>query len=338
MHQTKDNLHTVMYQNDMITYAYSRYLNHTPRFLTKDMVEELANDCSVSNETAFLSLFSAACGLDPDTTPSHRTLEREYLYRGVRLLETNAYANDAYCKAVAFSDQRLGRWEMKTGFYAAYEPFVWNHPVLTSDFREIPQIGYFREEFRFPAILENRVEWMTVTPNEIETMRQPIANAHGNVLTLGLGLGYFAFHAAQKDTVKSVTVIEHDASVIELFQTHLLPQFPNREKIRVLSADAFDFVSSAAHTNEFDYIFADLWHDQSDGLPMYLRLRRIQKQLGGKDWDYWIEPLLLSSLRRMVYDRISDKNAPLRLDGIPHEELLSDAFLKRLAPDVKGIE
>ena len=335
MQSNQNDLHTVMYQNDMITYAYSRYLNHTPRFLTKDMVEDLARDCRVGTETAFLSLFSAACGLDPDTIPSHRTLEREYLYKGVRPLDPATYADDAYCKAVSFSDQRLGNWEMKTGFYTPYEPFVWNHPVLTPDFREIPQIGYFREEFRFPAILENGVEWMTVTPNEIETMRQPIANAHGNVLTLGLGLGYFAFHAAQKEDVGSVTVIERDASVIELFQTHLLPQFPNRQKIRVECCDAFDFLTPT-RVSAYDSVFADLWHDPSDGLPLYLRLRRIQKRLDGKDWDYWIEPSLLSSLRHMVYDRITDPNTPLRLEGVSHRELLSDEFLKRLAPDVKG--
>ena len=337
MPSNRDELYTVMYQNDMITYAYSRYLNHTPRFLTSDMVESLAHDCSVSNETAFLSLFSAACGLDPESTPSHRTLEREYLYPGVRRLESNAYANDAYCKAVAFSDQRLGRWEMKTGFYAPYEPFVWNHPVLTSNFREIPQIGYFSEEFRFPAILEDGVEWMTVTPNEIETMRQPIENSHGSVLTLGLGLGYFAFHAAQKENVESVTVVERDASVIDLFRTHLLPQFPNRQKIMFEHADAFAFLTPD-RMKAYDYVFADLWHDPSDGLPLYLRLRRMQKQLGGTNWDYWIEPSLLSSLRHMVYDRITDHNSPLRLDGVPPSELLSNDFLKRLAPDVRGIE
>jgi len=338
MHQRKADLDTVMYQNDIITYAYSRYPNHTPRFLTREMVEELANDCSVSNETAFLSLFSAACGLDPDATPSHRTLEREYLYRGVRQLQGSDYTNDAYCQAVSFSDQQLGRWEMKTGFYAPYEPFVWNHPVLTPEFREIPQIGYFSEEFRFPAILEDGVEWMTVTPNEIETMRQPIQNSHGRVLTLGLGLGYFAFHAAQKEEVTSVTVIERDTSMIELFKAHLLPQFPNREKICVTCADAFDFLSDAARVKEYDYLFADLWHDPSDGLPLYLRLRRRQKELGATDWAYWIEPSLLSSLRRMVYDRITDKDSPLQLDGVSPAELLSNDFLKRLAPDVKGVE
>jgi hypothetical protein len=64
----------------------------------------------------------------------------------------------------------------------------------------------------------------------------------------------------------------------------------------------------------------------------------MQKQLGGTDWDYWIEPSLLSSLRHMVYDRITDHNSPLRLDGVPPSELLSNDFLKRLAPDIRGIE
>ena len=287
MHQRKADLDTVMYQNDIITYAYSRYLNHTPRFLTREMVEELANDCSVSNETAFLSLFSAACGLDPDTTPSHRTLEREYLYRGVRQLQGSDYTNDAYCQAVSFSDQQLGRWEMKTGFYAPYEPFVWNHPVLTPEFREIPQIGYFSEEFRFPAILEDGVEWMTVTPNEIETMKAPIAAAHGEVVTYGLGLGYFPFMVSAKENVTSATVIEQDARVIELFEKHILPQFPHRNKIRLVQDDALAF---AARKPKFDFVFADIWHDPSDGVERYLLLRMLEWD--DTEYAYWIEKTL----------------------------------------------
>ena len=338
MYQSKTDLGTVMYQNDVITYAYSRYLNHHPRFLTPEMVGELARDCGVPEEEAFLSLFSAACGLDPDTTPSHRTLEREYLRLGVMCLEPDDYQNDPYCRTVRFSDQKLGRWEMKTGFYAPFEPFVRNHPVLTRELREIPQIGYFKETFHFPAILENGIEWMTVTPNEIETMREPIANSRGKVLTLGLGLGYFAFHAAQKTEVESVTVVERDTSVIELFRTHLLPQFPNREKISVIQADAFAYMETHAGREGFDRIFADLWHDPSDGLPMYLRLRRIQKKLDLKNVDYWIEPSLLSCLRHMVYDKLNDDSSPMRLEGVRAEELLTDEFLRKLAPDVKQVE
>ncbi len=329
-------LQTVMYQNDIIMYAYSRYLNHTPRFLTAEMVESLARDCHISNDEAFLSLFSASCGLEADTNAAHRAMERDYLRAGVRRLDPEVYQADPYYRTVRFSNQRVGKWEMRESEYAPYEPFVCSHPVLTKDFREIPKIGYFAERFPFPAILENGVEWMTVTPNEIETMRAPIAAAHGNVLTLGLGLGYFAFRAAEKGNVSRVTVVERDADVIDLFSKFILPQFPHGEKIIIVKADAFDYLETLP-SDAFDYLFADLWHDQSDGLPLYLRLRRMERAKGWKQTDYWIEPTLLSSLRRMVYDKITDPDSPMQLRGVPIEEFLSNAFLKRLAPDIQKI-
>ena len=329
-------LQAVMYQNRVVTYAYSRYLNHMPRALTPDMVESLARDCDVSPDEAFLCLFSAACGLETDTNPSHRSLERNSLRTGVRRLDPEVFRADAYFRTVVFSTQKIGKWEMRESDYAPFEPFVCNHPVLTKDFREIPQIGYFSERFTFPAILENGVEWMTVTPNEIGTMRAPIAAAHGRVLTLGLGLGYFAFCAAEKETVERVTVVERDADVIDLFTRYILPQFPHKEKIEIVKADAFDHLETLT-PDDFDYLFADLWHDQSDGLPLYLRLRRMEQEKCWKQTDYWIEPTLLSSLRHMVYDKITDTDEPMQLQGIPIEEFLSDAFLKKLAPDVKAL-
>ena len=330
-------LDTVMLQNDLIAYAYSHYLNEMPRLLSPEMVSDLARDCDIDEHAAFLSLFAAACGLEPDTNEKHRLLEREYILSGVRLLDPTVYESDSYYRTVKFSNQSLGGWEMKQSFYAPFEPFVRNHPQITKNLREIPQIGYFNREFHFPAILENGVEWMTVTPNEIETMRKPIQKSHGNVLTLGLGLGYFAFSAAEKEAVKSVTVVERDPNVIALFQKHILPQFPNADKIQIVEVDALIYLKDDPHVPDFDYIFADLWHDQSDGLPLYLQLSRTARDRRLCSIDYWIEPTLLSSLRRMVYDKITDPKQPLKLQGIPIEDFLSDEFLKRLAPDVKAI-
>ena len=331
------HLETIMDQNDLIAYAYSHYLNEMPRLLSPEMVHNLAAECDINQHTAFLTLFTAACGLEPDVNQRHRTLERTYIHPGVKQLDPSIYENDPYYQTIRFSNHTCGRWQMKESFYVPFEPFVCNHPILTPDFREIPQIGYFNREFRFPAILENGIEWMTVTPNEVETMRQPIQHSSGKVLTLGLGLGYFAFSAAEKPEVESVTVVERDQNVIKLFREQILPQFPNRQKICIIEGDAVEYLQKSATVPDFDYIFADLWHDQSDGLPLYLRLCRIEKERALKRVDYWIEPTLLSSLRRMVYDKITDPKNPLKLQGISTEELLSDAFLKRLAPDVKAI-
>lgn len=333
MRNDQNSLREVMEQNDLVTYAYSQYLNRTPRFLTADMVESLASDCDLSRDEAFLTLFAAACGFDTAAERSHREIERAYIRTGVRRLDPEIYRGDRYYQTVKFPEKKMGKWEMRQEFYAPYEPFVRTHPVLTEQFRSIPQLGYFDESFAFPAILENGVEWMTVTPNEIETMREPIAACHGRVLTLGLGLGYFAFHASCKTDVESVTVVERDRDVIELFRAELLPQFPHREKVRIEEADAFAFLDRDAVRRSYDSIFADLWHDQSDGLEMYLRLRRIEEKRKLPRVDYWIEPTLLSALRCVLWKRLTEEISVTdhhQSDAIA--TVLSDAFLRELAP------
>jgi hypothetical protein len=135
-----------------------------------------------------------------------------------------------------------------------------------------------------------------------------------------------------------VTVVEKDPSVIKLFCEHILPQFPHREKIRVIEADAFAYMEHQMPREGYDYIFSDIWHDPSDGLPLYLRLKKYESLSPTTRFDYWIEPSLLSSLRRMVFDKLSDPSAPMRLAGVDPYTLLSNDFLRRLAPDVKRLE
>lgn len=328
----------VMEQNYLVTYALAEYLNHNPRLLSSDMVESFAKECDLGIDDAYQVLFCAACGFDTAENRLHRLLEREYFVRGLHALEPKEFTENPYHKTIKIKPMKLGRWELRESHYAPFEPFVCGHPQVTKEFREIPQIGYFKEQFSFPAVLENGIEWMTITPNEIETMKEPIRKANGNVLTLGLGLGYYAFMVSEKEDVTSVTVVEKDESVISLFRDIILPQFPHAEKVKIVNADAFDYLENTVKDGQFDYLFADLWHDQSDGLPLYLRLRKLEKSLPHTTFSYWIEPTILTSLRHMVFDKITDPNASIRLADISPNELLSDEFLKKLAVDIKKIE
>lgn len=327
-----------MEQNHLITYALSQYINYTPRFLSTETVESFATECDLTLDEAFRILLCAACGLDTAENRLHRQLERTYLISGLHALDPAQYTQNPYYQTIQIQPQKLGSWELRNSYYAPFEPFVCGHPQVTADFREIPQIGYFKEKFTFPAVLENGIEWMTITPNEIETMKQPIQEAFGSVLTLGLGLGYYAFMVSEKEAVQSVTVIEKDIQVIRLFEDVILPQFPNRHKINIVQADAFEYLENSAQRAAYDYVFADLWHDQSDGLPMYLRLRKLEKKFTQTKFSYWIEPTILCTLRHMVFDKLTDPSASIRLADISPQELLSDAFLQKLAPDLKKIE
>ncbi len=331
-------LKQVTQENDRILRLYADYLNLTPRLLDARTVHDLASDCGIPAADAFRALFSASIGLEIPDNPDDRRLERVYIQPGVRCLSPAPYRNDAYVKMVRFGNLSVGKWRFTHGEYHAFEPFVCGHPVLTSDFREIPQIGFFEERFSFPSVTENGVEWMTVTPNEAETMRAVIAEAHGQVLTYGLGLGYFAFHASQKPEVLSVTVIERDPDLIGLFRDCILPQFPNRDKITVLNADAFAFTEQDMKPGAFDFAFVDIWHDQSDGLPLYLRMKRLETNFPETAFRYWIEPTLLSSLRHMVTDRIFDgtDGAEIRTFG-EIETMLGNDCLRALAPKLRRI-
>ena len=323
-------LDAIMRDNDIVVSILSEYINNHPRFIDAPMVEDLARECHVSNHEAFCTLLSAACGLDTVDNPAHRALERQYLIPAIKKLDTAVYENDAYAKTVRFPNVIHGKWELCQHSYAPYEPFVRTHPVVTKDLCEIPQLGYFDVEFPFPAILENGIEWMTITPNEVETMREPIAKCRGRVLTLGLGLGYFAFHASEKPEVERVVVVERSRDVIEIFNTYLLPQFPNGKKIEIVEDDAFQYMQKEMPRGKFDYVFADLWHDASDGLEMYRKLKQYEILAPKTKFDYWIEPSLLSLLRHIVYRRITDENEPLKLGGLSPETVLTDAFLRKL--------
>ena len=269
----------------------SIYLNQIPDFVTGEIVGELVRDCRLSEKDAFLAAFAAGLGLS-DGDPFEKVLIREYLPAAVTPLAASDFRRDPYYAGVSFPAIREKGWEYKTESYAPYEVFVSDDFKALPDGRVLPQIGFFSERFDYPAVLEGGREWMTVTPNEINTMAPVIAEAEGDVLTFGLGLGYFAYMTARKDTVGSVTVVERDPAVIELFQKYLLPQFPCRDKIRVVREDAFAFASRELAPGRWSLVFTDLWHDPSDGVALWERMRRFEGRAPGTRFRYWIEPTL----------------------------------------------
>lgn len=129
---------------------------------------------------------------------------------------------------------------------------------------------------------------MSVTPNEINTMKEPILKAHGKVLTFGLGLGYFAYMVSVKENVESVTIIEKDASVISLFRKCILPQFKYKEKIKIIESDAFEFLNKLKN-GEYDFAFVDIYHDVGDGKEVYLKFKEKETLFSETEFTYWIE-------------------------------------------------
>lgn len=328
--------------NHRILTLYARYLNENPTLVTKELIEELTGACAVSPAEAFAAILSAAFDLDEEGSEADARLFHEYIAPSVFLCDPSRYQSDPYFRNIRVPEKKRDTWSLTHATYAPYEGFVCGHfGKGRAPFCEIPPIGFFAERFSFPAVKEGGQEWMAIKPNEIETMRAPLAGAHGRVLTYGLGLGYFTYMAAACERVSSVTVVERDEAVISLFRDEILPQFSHPEKVRILQADALDYAETEAKATDYDFVFADLWHDTGDGLPLYLRLKRAERTDRRTAYAYWIEDQLLSALRALIFEGLaSGEGAPMETDRAIRSiceltHLLSDESLRALSRGIR---
>lgn len=182
-------------------------------------------------------------------------------------------------------------------FFQTFPRYKKENPFLYGE------AGFFKERISFPVILENNRVWMSVVPSEIRSMEKDIEAAKGKVITYGLGLGYYAFMASEKEEVESVTVVEMSRDVISLFKRNILPQFPNKEKIRIIEADAFAFIEKQ-EDGIYDTAFSDFWSGVDDGLDLYLRFMAKTARFAKTKHSYWIETCFMEYFFRPVLIRV----------------------------------
>ncbi|MFA9422190.1 MAG: hypothetical protein ACERLG_01340 [Sedimentibacter sp.] len=159
-------------------------------------------------------------------------------------------------------------------------------------------LAYYDKDIKSTVIVENGESWMSPNLAEKNTMALPIKKAHGNVLTFGLGIGYFPYNCILKDEVESVTIVEKNSDIIKLFKEIILPQFNTMKTIKIIEGDLFDYYNDA-FLNSFDYIFVDVWKNETDGLELYEQM--MKKDVSTKNIDYWIEDAILYSLQQYVF-------------------------------------
>jgi len=335
-----ETLATIFQNNNAVREVLADFLNNNEKFITEEMLKEITEEYDMQPSMAFAMLLASTCGLEIHDNQLHKQIFNDYFLPSIKELSTKDFAKDKYFKTIEFPQKKFKDWEFTFSEYLPCEAFIFDDLITTSTFREYPQIGFFRENFKFPCVKQNQREWMAIKPNEILSMQTPIENAFGKVLTLGLGLGYFAFMASEKKTVESVTIVESDKNIIELFSEYILPQFPEKQKIRIINQDALAFLLNFQE-NTFDYVFSDIWHDESDGLPLYLKILNFSRNFKTTKFDFWIEKSMLSSLRNTVFWSLYDIFKKQKQTQNPKDEktittyqqfvnMLSDKELKKL--------
>lgn len=293
--------------NYRVTELYATYLERFPELITKEMIDELTDDGYITEKDAAAAIIAEAFGLDDANGGDSRRIIREYIRPSVVILDSKKYTENKYYKNIKIDNVKDGSWELRLESYAPYRAVICGDIIINEDFSEVPPLGFFTEEFHFPAVLENGNEWMTLTPVDLDTCDEAIDKAHGKVITFGLGLGYYAYMASEKEEVESITVIEKSPDVISLFKKYILPQFSHPEKVRIICDDAFLYAEKSMPGENYDFAFVDTWRDASDGAPMYERMMALEPLSPNTEFSYWIENFLISRLRAFKFEELYRK-------------------------------
>ena len=313
----------VFHDNFRITQLYALYLERFPELITRELVADLTGGGYMSESEAVAALLCEIFGLDTEKSADDRRLYRDYILPSVRMMDEKRYVSNPYYKNIPLADIKRGDWEIKTESYAPYRGVIASDMIIREDFTEIPPLGFFKNEFKFPAVLEGGNEWMTLTPVDLDTVDDAITEAHGKVITFGLGLGYYTYMVAEKEEVESITVVERNPEVISIFKEFILPKFPHKEKVRVIEADAYAYMEKEMPKENYDLAFVDIWRDASDGSKAYRKMKPLEKLSEKTKFLYWIEGFIISRLRAERFAELDEAYESGKL-SMTKEEIIKE--------------
>lgn len=125
---------------------------------------------------------------------------------------------------------------------------------------------------KYVRLTVNRQLVMSDTPMEVDTNREVVRKANGNVLIGGLGIGLILTPIARKPQVDRLVVVEKNANVIALVEPRLRETLGNdSSKLTIVHGDAHEWLP--ARNRRFDVVYLDIWTDISpDAVPAMERL------------------------------------------------------------------
>ncbi len=217
--------------------------------------------------------------------------DKEYIkafFQNSKKFTKRDFDTNKYLKAIKkVPTVQIGNLTLTECEYSRGEFFQYDYPDFTKPF-VVPKIGFCTDNVSFPTLYEGVMPWMSICPSEIYSMQSQMDSAFGNVLVLGLGLGYYPFIIANSEKVKSITIVEINPTIIEIFNKYLFPHFSNKDKIKIVCLDAIKYLDTVTPT-DYDYCFCDIWESQIDGAKFYKLIKPYESILPNTKFTYWIE-------------------------------------------------
>lgn len=216
-------------------------------------------------------------------------------------IRTKKYLESPYHSHVRPPRKRVGKFSYQAVTIQAGELF--NADQIQKDPRrelnDWMRLRALDEPYEALFLMEGERAWMMDTPSEALTNDPHAQRAHGRVLAMGLGIGYFPYMALLNPKVESVTVIERSGEVIELFEGQLRRFFPPEKKMKIVQDDAANWFNQEK-MEEYDFVYVDLWHAEEDGLRILSALLE-QYVPPLEKAEFWIEDSIMETVWTMSF-------------------------------------
>lgn len=281
-------------KSDLIKLNKLFKVDYNNKLIAEFLIYYLNNATLINNENIFQEMIETF-QLEDDFVD---LLKKYKLDKNIKKLEIKEYVDNEFNKNI-FLDSIVDKdYKLNIEKYQPYQCFLYKSIETININQEITSIGYFKQEYEYISLSFQNNIWMLISPHEINTMKESIDSAHGNVITFGLGLGYYAYMVSNKENVNKITIIEKDEKIIDLFKKYILVQFKNKQKIEIIHADALDYLKCMPE--KYDYCFVDLWRSVDDGLELYVNTFKLSQKYPSTEFSFWIEESMLIMLRRCL--------------------------------------
>lgn len=321
-------------ENDLVKLEQLFEINYKNQLVGEFYQDLIDNYSDVSSP---FDLNKTLYEMELDNDDYFKTLIKEYRINEIKLDNVNDYLDNPYYKEVKLNTNifKLNNYSLEYKTIKKDQLFLIDdlYYDYKNNLREITRLGYFNKDYKYLNIIKDNEIWMSLHPHEINTMEHKLSYMYGSVLVLGLGLGYFPYmvgyyNDVKNDEVISITIVEKDKNMIKLFKK-LMPSYFDLN-YHIVEDDVFNYFKN--NKINFNTCFVDLYHNAIDGLPIYLKMKKIEKSFENVEFYYWIEYTILAYLRRIVISIIQNEYENIQVDYLQNDEenaeLINEIYLK----------
>lgn len=196
-----------------------------------------------------------------------------YLNKNLRYKDGNRYVDNVYLNLLIQLKKENSSLPYSLDYIKPYEIFLSGDSYLQTDSNlYYIFLGFSNKEITYPIFSFSNHRKQMLLPRVIDSTYLQLKIIKGKILILGLRDGYFTFMSSLNEKVKEITVVEHDQEIINFFEKYVLPKCENRNKIKIINEDAFNYLDDVKD-HDYDYIFGNIWTNAFTGVTKYLKLK-----------------------------------------------------------------